>query len=230
MLFPGIDSSASPADVNAYMECIQAKDRHALMVLQHNVEHLYTAVELLKILEDNQCPDSMLQKVHMWASNVKFIGFDFNPKATSRNANIQWMNPALQHSQQHLLQVISIGLEDHSKPQEIARVNFAPALLSMQQDENLMAPENLVLNHEDPTSMYIPRDNKLARHTPANPTASYVTNSSPASIIFYLDGTAIDGKGHIKVCPVSFMTSLFTEKLCRDRTSWCILGYVPDLY
>jgi hypothetical protein len=38
--------------------------------------------------------------------------------------------------------------------------------LSMQQDENLMAPENLVLNHEDPTSMYIPRDNKIGEaHT-----------------------------------------------------------------
>jgi hypothetical protein len=37
MLFPLI--SASPAVVSAYMECIQAKDRHALMVLQHNVEH-----------------------------------------------------------------------------------------------------------------------------------------------------------------------------------------------
>ena len=55
-LCPGIDNSTSPAVVNAFMECIQAKDRHALMVLEHDVEH-HCAVELLKILEDAQSPD-----------------------------------------------------------------------------------------------------------------------------------------------------------------------------
>jgi hypothetical protein len=52
-LFPGIDGSASPTVVNAYMERIQAKDRHALMILQHDVEHQCT-IELLKIQEDAQ--------------------------------------------------------------------------------------------------------------------------------------------------------------------------------
>ena len=233
-LFPGIDNSASPAVVNAYMERIQAKDRHALMVLQRDVEHRCT-VELLKILEDAQCPDYMLQKVLMWAYNAKLIGFDFNPKATSRKANIRWMYQALRHSQQHLPQVISIVLQDHSKPQEIACFDFAPALLSMLQDENLMAPENLVLNHEDPTSMYIARDNKIGEaHTGKRYRELYhqlITrqNQLLVPIILYLDGTAIDGKGHVEVCPVSFTTSLFTEKLRRDSTSWRVLGYVPDL-
>jgi hypothetical protein len=87
-LFPEIDGSASPAVVSAYMEHIQARNRQALMVLQHNVEHQCT-VELLKILEDAQCPGFMLQKILMWAYNAKLIGFDFNPKATSRKANIR---------------------------------------------------------------------------------------------------------------------------------------------
>jgi hypothetical protein len=57
-------------------------------------------------------------------------------------------------------------LEDHNKPQEVACFDFAPALLSLLQDEKFKAPENLVLNHEDPTSMYIPRDNKICKtHT-----------------------------------------------------------------
>ncbi len=81
-LFPGIDSGASPAVVNAYMERIQARDRHAWMVLHHNVEHQCT-VELLKILADLQCPDYMLQKVLMWTYHAKLIGFAFNTKATS---------------------------------------------------------------------------------------------------------------------------------------------------
>jgi hypothetical protein len=45
----------------------------------------------------------------------------------------------------------------------------------------------------------------------------------------FLDGTAIYSKGHIEVCPVSFATSLFTEKVHRKSNAWRLLGYVPDL-
>jgi hypothetical protein len=46
----------------------------------------------------------------------------------------------------------------------------------------------------------------------------------------YLDGTVIDSKGHIDICPVSFRRSLFTEKAtsCNVK-SWRVLGYVSDL-
>jgi hypothetical protein len=197
----------------AYMERIQAKDRHALMVLQHDVEHRCT-IELLKILEDAQCPDYMLQKVLMWAYNAKLVGFDFNPKATSRKANIRWMYQALRHLQQHLPQVISIVLEYHSKPEEIACFDFAPALLSMLQDENLMAPENLVLNVEDPTSMYIPRDNKIGEAHTANATVSFITNSSPARISYLF-----------------LSISILTEPLLTVRgTSKCVLCPLRHLY
>ena len=109
------------------MERIRANERHAVMVLQHDVEHR-CIVELLKILEDAQCPDYMLHKVLMWAYNAKSSGFDFKPKAMSRKANIRWMYQALQHSHHHLPQVISIALEDCDKPQEIACFDFAPIL------------------------------------------------------------------------------------------------------
>ncbi|KAI2491803.1 hypothetical protein MHU86_22742 [Fragilaria crotonensis] len=69
-LFPGIDNTASPAVVHALMERIRANERHAVMVLQHDVEHR-CIVELLKILEDAQCPDYMLHKVLMWAASAK---------------------------------------------------------------------------------------------------------------------------------------------------------------
>jgi hypothetical protein len=103
----------------------------------------------------------------------------------------------------------------------------------MLQDENLMAPESLVLNLEDPTSMYIPRDNKIGE---AHPEKRYhelyhqlITHQNQllVHIILYLDGTAIDGKGHVEVCPVSFTTSLFTEKLRRDSTSCVYSAMFP---
>ena len=44
-----------------------------------------------------------------------------------------------------------------------------------------------------------------------------------------MGGTHIDGKGCIEVCPISFTTSLFSEKVRGDHKAWRLLGYVPDL-
>jgi hypothetical protein len=54
---------------HAMMECIQANQRHAITVLRHDVEHR-NIVNLLKILEDAQCPDYMLQSILQWAYNA----------------------------------------------------------------------------------------------------------------------------------------------------------------
>ena len=97
--------------------------------MQHDVDHR-CIVNLLTILEDAQCPDYMLQSILQWAYNSKSMGFDFNPRAATRKANVQWMYKALQHSHQHLPQVISLNLEDHDNIQDIVCFDFAPALLS----------------------------------------------------------------------------------------------------
>ena len=74
---------------HAMMERIGATERHAIMVLHHDVEHR-NIVNLLKRLEDaHQYPDYMLQKVLEWAYNTKLEGFDFNPRATSRKV-LEW--------------------------------------------------------------------------------------------------------------------------------------------
>ncbi|KAI2510331.1 hypothetical protein MHU86_4055 [Fragilaria crotonensis] len=110
-------------------------------------------------------------------------------------------------------QVISIALEDRDKPQGIACFDFAPILLSLL-DEDLMAPENLVLNHEDPTSMYLPSNNKIgeaqtgSRYRELYHELITRKNQLLVPIILYIDGTAIDNKGHVEVCPVSFDISL----------------------
>jgi hypothetical protein len=145
---------------HAMMERLQAGDRHAIMVLHHDVEHR-NIVNLLKLLEDAQCPDYMLQKVLQWAYNAKLEGFDFNPNAITRKANIQWMYKALEHSHKGLPKVLTVNLEDHDKAQDIICFDFVPALLSMLQDESLMAIENLVINKDYPMSMYIPSDSKV---------------------------------------------------------------------
>jgi hypothetical protein len=219
---------------HAMMERIQANERHALMVLCHDVEHR-NIVNLLKLLEDAQCPDYMLQKILQWAYNAKLDGFDFNPKATSRKANILWMYNALEHSHRTLPKVLQVNLEDHNKPQDIICFDFVPALLSLLQDDSLMVMENLVINKDFPVSMFIPTDGKLgeansgSRYRELYQQLAQGKDQLLVPIIMYLDGTVIDSKGHIDICPVSFTTSLFTEKARRDVKTWRLLGYVPDL-
>ncbi|KAI2513145.1 hypothetical protein MHU86_1183 [Fragilaria crotonensis] len=136
-----------------------------MKILQHDVEHR-SIVNLLKILEDSQCPDYMLQSILEWAYNAKVDGFDFNPKATTRKANIAWMYQALEKSHQLLLQVVSTVLEDHDDVANTVCFDFTVALLSLLQNDALMSPENLVINPDNPTSMFRPADNKVGEaHT-----------------------------------------------------------------
>jgi hypothetical protein len=226
--------NVSPSAFEAFMERMKARDHQTMKILQHDVEHR-SIVNLLKILEDSQCPDYMLQSILEWAYNAKVDGFDFNPKATTRKANIAWMYQALEKSHQLLPQVVSTVLEDHDDVANIVCFDFTIALLSLLQNDALMSSENLVINPDDPTSMFRPADNKVGEaHTAQRYRDLYdelITrkNQLLVPIILYLDGTAIDSKGHIELCPVSFTTSLFTEKVRRDSNAWRLLGYVPDL-
>jgi len=230
----GIDETVYSSGIHARMERIKCQERHAIMILQHDLEHR-VIVDLLKVLEDAQCPDYMLQKVLQRAYQAKLDGFDFNPKATTRKAHIQWMYQALEQSHQRLPQVFLVTLEGHDKAQDVVCFDFVPALLSLLQDNALMRPENLVIDEEYPTKMYWPADENIGEaHTGERYRELYqelITkeNQLLVPLILYLDGTIIDSKGHIEVCPVSFTTSLFTEKLRRHHKAWRVIGYVPDM-
>ncbi len=110
-----------------------------------------------------------------------------------------------------------------------------PALLSLLQDESLMMTENIVLNKDYPMSMYIPSDGKVGeansglRYRELYKELAQGKDQLLVPIVMYLDGTAIDSKGHIEICPVSFTTSRFNEKARRDVKAWRLMGYVPDL-
>ncbi len=82
--------NVSPSVLHGIMERMKASDCQSILNLQHDVEHR-NIDELLKILEDAQCPDYMFQKVLQGAYIAKLDGFDFNPKATTRKVKIGWM-------------------------------------------------------------------------------------------------------------------------------------------
>jgi hypothetical protein len=109
------DAALSCPAIHARIERIQGSDCLAIMVLHHDVEHR-NVVNLLKLCEDAQCPDCVLQKVMEWANTgAKLEGFNFNPQATTQKANIQWMYKALEHSHGVLQKVLQLNLEDQDK-------------------------------------------------------------------------------------------------------------------
>jgi hypothetical protein len=143
---------------------------------------------------------------------------------------------ALEHSHRALPQVLTLNLEHHDKVQDVLCFDFVPALLSLLQDESLMATENRVINKDYPMSMNFPSDSKGgeansgSRYREVYQEFAQGKNQLLVPIIMYLDGAVIDSKGHIDICPVSFTTSLFSEKERRDVKFWCLLGYVTDLH
>ena len=126
-----------------------------------------------------------------------------------------------------------MSLEDHDKAQDIICFDFVPALLSLLQDESLMVVENLVINKDCPLPMYVPSNSKVgeansgSRYQELYQELAQGKGQLLVPIIMYLDGTAIDSKGHIEICPVSFTTYLFREKSRRDGNFWRLFGYVP---
>ena len=133
--------------------------------MEQDVEHR-CIVDILKILEDAQCPDYIMQSILEWAFNAQSMGFDFNPTSVARKANVQWMYQALHNLHQRLLQVMLVNLEDYNNIQDAICFDFATSLLLFLQDDNLMQPENLVVNLDNPTSKYMPSDNKYGEaHT-----------------------------------------------------------------
>jgi hypothetical protein len=58
--------------------------------------------------------------------------------------------------------LISTTLKDQETAQDIVVFfDFVDSLLSLLQDDELMLPQNLVINQEDPTLMYLLMDGKL---------------------------------------------------------------------
>ena len=48
-------------------------------------------VNLMKILEDMNCPDTALTKIIDWARAAYNEGYNFNPASKTQHGNIQWM-------------------------------------------------------------------------------------------------------------------------------------------
>jgi hypothetical protein len=190
----------------------------------------------MHLLESLNCPDYALEKVLHWAKKSKLNNFSFSPRAYTREANLQWIYKLLCNLHGRLPFLQEVSLEGANEIQKVVCFDFGMSLLSLLQDEHLMQPQNLAINLENPTTLYQPPTNRLGDTNTGTRYrelyTEYITDPTRqllAPIIMYMDGTAIDSKGRLEVCPVSFTCSLFRESARRHSESWRLLGYIPDL-
>ena len=58
---------------DGFMEQLKSRDHYTIKILRHEVEHC-SINNLLKIWEDSQCPDYLLQSILEWSYNAKVDG------------------------------------------------------------------------------------------------------------------------------------------------------------
>jgi hypothetical protein len=120
---------------------------------------------------------------------------------------MSWIYKLLLNSHQCLPQIFSIPLQD------IVCFDFVTALLALLNNQILMQPHNLVLDINNPLAQYEPLDNCFGgAHSGQHycdlyaPLATDPARQLLVPIIVYLDGTAIDSKGHSVPCFIYHVT------------------------
>ena len=106
-------------------------------------------VSLMRILDNMNAPDYALEAILKWARNSHAQRFDFNPPASTRNANLKWMRKFIKNSNMLLPKTHHIQLEDTTTVQ-VVTFDFVAHLLSLLHDTTLMQWDNLALNPDDP--------------------------------------------------------------------------------
>jgi hypothetical protein len=194
---------------------------------------------LMYLLDDMECPDYAFKCIMDWARNCFEAGFDFNPKSKTRLGNLKWMYNSLHNAEQMLPNVVSIQLPDplpDTKSMGVICYDFVPQLLSILQNKEMMSANNLVLDPNNPLTMYKPQDNRLGealsgsvyqdmyRRLVTNPTKQLL-----CPLICYTDGTQIDALSRFSVEPFLFTPAVLSHVARCKAKAWRPFGYVQHL-
>ena len=195
---------------------------------------------LIHILDEMGCPDYALQLILNWCQTSRDAGFHFNSRLATRKAYFKELYSLLEpHKIKEFLPAI-IPIEMFGQDDQTANVvgfDFVPKLLSLLQDTDLMKMCNLDVNPLDPfdnMANTVDGDTVICSNRTATVYQDFITylrvngmltpRTFIADLIVYTDRTHIDSKGRLTCCPVTFSTSLFTEKSRRDAKYWRELG------
>ena len=87
-------------------------------------------INLIKLLEDMNCPDFAVTKIIDWARTSYNAGFDFIPTSKTRYGNIQWMKKIAVNNSAFYPKLETVHLNDQTKI-DVVCYNFTAQLLQL---------------------------------------------------------------------------------------------------
>ena len=196
--------------------------------------------KLLVILDSMECPDYAFESIMQWAAEFHHAGYNFAPKAKTRNANIAKFYNMIDGSHNMLPTVSTVPCDHfHDISMEVVGFDFVTQLQTLLTDKDLMHPSNLLLNPDYPFLEYQPPDSLVgsvqsgSRYREVYRYYEKKLRGIQQSwllvpLIFYVDKTFVDRSGRFTVEPLTFTSSIFTDTARGSHKFWRTMGMMQD--
>ena len=210
-------------------------------------------LELLKILDDHNCPTSMYKEIMGWAHHYSMKK---DCQLFSDSEHVKQRNVALKELQHRRdmkgmgpkVVKVNVGfIEENPSYIDVTVFDFKNQLLSILRNDNLMDPKNLIIDETSllgsSTSSDICSGPDVDSITEIKDTDWYKwsndyynkklgvdPNRVICGIILTVDKTHTDAKGKLCLEPVQFSLSILsTDTRKRNSAAWKCLGFINDL-
>ena len=203
-------------------------------------------IDLLKIISELNCHNTAYERIMTWASfwNSKKVSFQKTPSYTYYNRDVVIQKLSKRHDMDQMkpiqskVDLINLG-EDFEQRMNVTSFDFQQQVLSLLRDQDLMQPENLVLDYE-PGEKPIFKQEKISEinHSDWYESAynhyieikGYDSHRVICGIVFAIDKTHTDTKGKLCLESVNFTLSIFNTQTRRTNyRAWRSLGFINDL-
>ena len=202
--------------------------------------HSLAEVDLLKILSDLNCHNIAYDRILSWASfwNSRKITFQNTPSHIYHNRDIVLKKLSKKHDMEKMQPNLS-KIDVHGTEYHVTTFDFQQQVLSLLRDEDLMQPNNLVLESDCSIKSGSPcekiseinhSDWYLSTYLHYNKIYGKDNNRFICGVIFAIDKTHTDTKGKLCLESVNFTLSIFnTETRRNNHRAWRSLGFINDL-
>jgi hypothetical protein len=194
-------------------------------------------LELIQLLDSMHCPDEGMNRVLKWANKAKQLGFDFQPKITTRKAQIEHFYSTFDlHRFKPKIKTVRMLTASIDLPDEIDVVyfDFADMLISMFEDPVVMASENLLVNQEDFRKPY-EGPKRIGEGITAlwyKATCAQLRKSEKDFVVpikMFTDKTHITENERYTLDPVHFVMGILKNETQNKKAAWRPLGFKQSL-
>jgi hypothetical protein len=187
-------------------------------------------IRLLKLCTELDAPLYAFEEIMKWARHAFDSGYDFLPRQATYRDQVKklelWMG-----MENHRPKEIEVKLPSDKRDEDVVQVtvfDFKAQLQSLLDDPVLNRDENLVINHEERFTRYVPPNGRLGEclsgswynHAWDEMEKDGICNFM-IPIIFYIDKTQVSSSGKLSIHPVQMSLGIFTEKV----SFYCFMGH-----